>query len=54
MRYASAVVAIDHGQGADARALLEGAPAWPRESAFRAFHDELAAKVASPAQAQQA
>jgi hypothetical protein len=45
MRYASAVVAIDKGKAADARSLLEGAPEWPRESAFRAFHDELASKV---------
>jgi hypothetical protein len=51
MRYASAVVAIDHGKGADARALLQGAPEWPRESAFRSFHDELAAKLGGVVQA---
>jgi hypothetical protein len=45
MRYASAVVAIDRGKGADARALLDGAPEWPKESAFRVFHDELASKI---------
>jgi len=41
MRYAQAIVAIDHGKKEDARALLHGAPEWPKESAFRAFHDEL-------------
>src|SRR5262245_5522852 len=43
MRYASAVVAIDRGDMAKARGLLEGAPDWPSESAFRMFHDEIAA-----------
>src|ERR1700722_6215784 len=42
MRYARAVVAIDGGRSADARELLVGAPSWPKESAFRLFHDELA------------
>ena len=46
MRYARAVVAIDRGRTADARELLVGAPTWPEESAFRTFHDELAAKLA--------
>jgi hypothetical protein len=46
MRYARAVVAIDRGRSADARELLVGAPSWPAESAFRLFHDELAAKLA--------
>lgn len=41
MRYGAAVVAIDQGDRARARALLEGAPPWPEESAFKAFHDEL-------------
>jgi hypothetical protein len=45
MRYAAAVVAIDHGKSADARALIAGAPAWPRESAFRLFHEELEGKL---------
>jgi hypothetical protein len=44
MRYAAAVVAIDHGRARDVRALLAEAPAWPEESAFRAFHDELLAR----------
>ena len=46
MRYARAVVAIDRGRSAEARELLAGAPSWPKESAFRLFHDELAAKLA--------
>jgi hypothetical protein len=46
MRYAGAVAAIDAGRTGDARALLEGAPSWPNESAFRVFHQELAEKVA--------
>ncbi|MEZ4308060.1 MAG: hypothetical protein R3F14_08450 [Polyangiaceae bacterium] len=43
MRYACAVVAIDEGNKARARAMLDGAPDWPVESAFRGFHDEIAA-----------
>jgi hypothetical protein len=45
MRYAGAVVAVDQGKREDAKALLEGAPEWPRESAFRVFHEELMARV---------
>jgi len=41
MRYAGAVVAIDHGDNAKATRLLEGAPSWPEESIFRAFHLEI-------------
>jgi hypothetical protein len=41
MRYAAAVLAVDGGRGAEARALIAGAPEWPEESAFREFHDEL-------------
>ncbi len=43
MRYASAVIAIDQGDSVKARAMLAGAPAWPAESAFRTFHDEITA-----------
>lgn len=43
MRYASAVLAIDEGNGDRARALLDGAPDWPSESAFRTFHQEITA-----------
>jgi hypothetical protein len=41
MRYAAAVLAVDRGKKAEARELIEGAPEWPRESAFRNFHEEL-------------
>jgi hypothetical protein len=51
MRYGAAVVAIDRGDPARVAALLEGAPEWPRESAFRAFHDEIAAHAAPLARA---
>lgn len=43
MRYASAVVAIDQGDLAKARSLIEGAPEWPAESTFRTFHQEIEA-----------
>jgi hypothetical protein len=46
MRYAAAVIAIDEGRGTEVEALLDGAPTWPPESAYRAFHDELCAKAA--------
>ncbi|MBK9260874.1 MAG: hypothetical protein IPM54_13780 [Polyangiaceae bacterium] len=41
MRYAAAIVAIDRGQHAKVPTLLEGAPHWPEESIFRAFHSEI-------------
>lgn len=44
MRYAQAVVAVDQGKREMVPSLLEGAPEWPRESAFRLFHDELLAR----------
>lgn len=47
MRYAAAVIAIDEGRRHEVPALLEGAPSWPEESAYRAFHDELSAKAAT-------
>jgi hypothetical protein len=47
MRYAAAIVAVDLGQLRRAHALLANAPAWPPQSAFRAFHDELVAQVSS-------
>lgn len=46
MRYAAAVVAVDHGRTRDVPMLLAGAPPWPRESAFEAFHRELLSRVA--------
>ena len=45
MRYASAIIAIDHGRKAEARAFIEGAPEWPRESAFRTFHEEMLSQL---------
>jgi hypothetical protein len=45
MRYAAAVVAIDHGDLSGARGLVAGAPEWPAESALRAFHQEIASHV---------
>ena len=47
MRYAAAVVAIDHGNRELARKLLETAPAWPEGSAFRLFHQELSGILAA-------
>jgi hypothetical protein len=49
MRYAAAIVAVDRGRGAEARALLAGAPDWPTESAFREYHDELLQRVGAVA-----
>ena len=45
MRYARAVYLVDKGRKDEARTLLDGAPEWPQESAFRAFHDELAGTI---------
>jgi hypothetical protein len=47
MRYAAAVVAIDHGHRDHAKKLLEAAPVWPDGSAFRAFHEELSSILAA-------
>lgn len=47
MRYAGAVIAIDEGDPERARRLLDGAPKWPEESAFRAFHEEIAQQLAA-------
>ncbi len=41
MRYAAAIVAVDCGRTRDVASLLSDAPAWPQESAFRVYHDEL-------------
>jgi len=43
MRYARAVVLVDLGRKDEAIELIASAPAWPEESAFRSFHDELVA-----------
>jgi hypothetical protein len=54
MRYARAIVLVDRGRSGEARTLLLGAPAWPADSAFRTFHEELlghATPAEGPAQA---
>jgi len=48
MRYAASIIAIDEGDVARARRLIADAPAWPTESAFHAFHAELATIVGLP------
>jgi hypothetical protein len=45
MRYAAAIVAVDHGRPRVVKDLLEGAPEWPAESAFRGYHDELMSRT---------
>ena len=45
MRYAAAVVAVDQGNVSKVRELLAGAPNWPAESTFRAFHDEISSRA---------
>jgi hypothetical protein len=46
MRYAAAVVAIDHGNRGVAKKMLAMAPLWPDGSAFRSFHEELSGMLA--------
>ncbi len=48
MRYAQAIVEVDAGRAERVRPLLAGAPPWPAESAFHAYHEELLGLVASP------
>jgi hypothetical protein len=45
MRYAGAIVALDQGHAGDVPAMLAGAPAWPAESAFHEYHQELLARA---------
>lgn len=45
MRYAAAIVEIDRGNVQKARALLDGAPEWPKESAFASFDGEMRARL---------
>lgn len=49
MRYARAIIAVDRGRSAEVAALLADAPAWPRESAFHAYHEELLSRAAAGA-----
>jgi hypothetical protein len=46
MRYALAILAVDRGDKGEAYKLLVGAPEWPKQSAFRSFHEELTAQLA--------
>jgi len=48
LRYAAAVVLVDRGEKDRARSLLDGAPDWPEDSAFRAFHAELVEHSSPP------
>jgi hypothetical protein len=41
LRYAAAIAWVDHGAPERAERLLQDAPEWPEDSAFRLFHDEL-------------
>jgi hypothetical protein len=45
MRYAQAIVAVDHGEAGQVSTLLAGAPAWPETSAFHAYHGELLSRA---------
>ena len=47
MRYAAAIVAVDGGRAGEVQALLSGAPAWPNQSAFHTYHDELLAQASA-------
>jgi hypothetical protein len=47
MSYAAAIAAVDQGDAKRASGLLAGAPAWPADSAFRSFHEELTARTAA-------
>lgn len=50
MRYAASIIAIDEGDVVRARKLIADAPVWPAESAFHAFHAELAPMIGLPLQ----
>jgi hypothetical protein len=47
MRYAQAVVAVDGGRAREVASLLSGAPAWPEQSAFHVYHEELLSRAAA-------
>jgi hypothetical protein len=48
MRYGAVVAYLERGERRSAQRLLESAPAWPADSAFRAFQEELASLAAEP------
>lgn len=50
LRYAAAVAYLDHDRPDAARRELEGAPRWPVESAFCAFHAEISERAATVSQ----
>jgi hypothetical protein len=45
LSYAAAVASIDQGAPKEAERLLSGAPRWPEDSVFAAFHAEIAAQT---------
>jgi hypothetical protein len=49
MRYGAIVAYLERGDRERAKELLDGAPQWPVDSAFRAFQEELTGLVAQPA-----
>lgn len=49
MRYGAIVAYLERGERERAKELLDGAPQWPADSAFRAFQEELTGLVAQPA-----
>jgi hypothetical protein len=48
MRYGAVVAYLERGDRSRAQELLQGAPEWPADSAFRAFHEELSGLAAEP------
>ncbi len=48
MRYGAVVAYLERGDRQRAQELLTDAPAWPADSTFRAFQEELAALAAAP------
>lgn len=49
MRYGAVVAYLERGDRGRAHELLQGAPPWPADSAFRAFQEELSGLAAQPA-----
>lgn len=48
MRYGAIVAFLERGDRSRAQELLNGAPRWPADSAFRAFQEELSGLAAAP------
>jgi hypothetical protein len=51
MRYGAIVAYLERGEHERAHVLLQGAPQWPADSAFRAFQEELSGLALHPASA---